>query len=145
MTAFQTNETNNLLLSESDHRQEENIDTQQDTGKTLLEQHAEKRKKNKKSKQQEEKAEGQLDQEKLKEALIKEEESKKTAEKLLQQDERKRSYHSKYDQGPITAEEIEAYNIKRYVLDSGNWSITFSTILLPYRQRSEDPMSAFKK
>ncbi len=120
----QTNETNNVLLSQEADNEPEDHDNM-----SLLEQHMEKKKKDKKSKKSKEKeekdADDSIDQEKLKVALQKEEESKKNAEKLLQMDERKRSYHSNYEEGPITNEEIEAYHLKR--------------------QRSEDPMAAFLK
>lgn len=114
--SFQTNETNNVLLSQ-EGQTADNEPEDESANQTLLEQHIEKKKKdkkNKKSKQHVEKdPEDTIDQEKLKAALQKEEESKKNAEKLLQTDERKRSYHSSYDEGPITNEEIEAYNLKR--------------------------------
>jgi len=49
----------------------------------------------------------------LKEALRKEEENSKEAEKMLKMDERKRPYNSMYESRELTAEEIEAFQMKR--------------------------------
>ncbi|KAG5344994.1 SLU7 factor, partial [Acromyrmex heyeri] len=62
-------------------------------------------------------------EDKLKEALRKEEENTKQADRMLNIDERKRPYHSMYETKELTAEEIEAYQMKR--------------------KRDEDPMAHF--
>lgn len=80
--------------------------------KSLLEQHREKMKNETRNKDKDE--DNKIDKEKLKKALKKEDENKKNAEQLLTLDDRKRSYYSQYDEGPLTAEEIEAYQIKRF-------------------------------
>ncbi|XP_072759153.1 pre-mRNA-splicing factor SLU7 [Anoplolepis gracilipes] len=79
-----------------------------------------KRKENRKNKKQN--AE-KHDEDKLKEALRKEEESTRNMDKLLQMNERKRPYNSMYETKELTAEEIEAYQMKR--------------------KRDEDPMAHF--
>lgn len=95
---------------ENNHNNEPNAETDL----PLVEQLKEKRRKNKKSrKDKQDKDEVHIDQDKLTKALEKEEQNKIEADKLLQMDERKRAYHSKYDEGPITTEEVEAYQIKR--------------------------------
>lgn len=63
------------------------------------------------------------DEDKLKEALKKEEENTKQADRMLKIDERKRPYNSMYETKELTAEEIEAYQMKR--------------------KRDEDPMAHF--
>lgn len=62
-------------------------------------------------------------QDKLLQALQKEEETQKEAEKLLEMGERKRPYNSMYEAKKPTADEIEAYQMKR--------------------KRDEDPMAKF--
>ncbi|KYQ46367.1 Pre-mRNA-splicing factor SLU7 [Trachymyrmex zeteki] len=62
-------------------------------------------------------------EDKLKEALRKEEENAKQADRTLKMDERKRPYNSMYETKELTAEEIEAYQMKR--------------------KRDEDPMAHF--
>ncbi|KAL6446086.1 hypothetical protein ACFW04_001026 [Cataglyphis niger] len=74
-----------------------------------------KRKENRKNKKQ--------DEDKLKEALRKEEENTRKADKMLKMNERKRPYNSMYETKELTAEEIEAYQMKR--------------------KRDEDPMAHF--
>lgn len=64
--------------------------------------------KNKKAKDAE-----KQDEDKLKEALRKEEESAREAARLLIMDERKRPYNSMYQVKEPTAEEMEAYQMKR--------------------------------
>lgn len=63
------------------------------------------------------------DDDKLKEALRKEKEHTEKADQLLKMDERKRPYNSMYEAKAPTAEEIEAYQMKR--------------------KREEDPMAHF--
>ncbi|XP_077266881.1 pre-mRNA-splicing factor Slu7 [Temnothorax americanus] len=63
------------------------------------------------------------DEDKLKEALRKEEENAKRADRMLRIDERKRPYNSMYETKDVSAEEIEAYQMKR--------------------KRDEDPMAHF--
>ncbi|EGI63292.1 PREDICTED: pre-mRNA-splicing factor SLU7 [Acromyrmex echinatior] len=62
-------------------------------------------------------------EDKLKEALRKEEENTKQVDRMLNIDERKRPYNSMYETKELTAEEIEAYQMKR--------------------KRDEDPMAHF--
>ncbi|KYN40849.1 Pre-mRNA-splicing factor SLU7 [Trachymyrmex septentrionalis] len=62
-------------------------------------------------------------EDKLKEALRKEEENAGQADRMLKIDERKRPYNSMYETKELTAEEIEAYQMKR--------------------KRDEDPMAHF--
>ncbi|XP_012061097.1 PREDICTED: pre-mRNA-splicing factor SLU7 [Atta cephalotes] len=52
-------------------------------------------------------------EDRLKEALRKEEENAKQADRMLKIDERKRPYNSMYETKELTAEEIEAYQMKR--------------------------------
>lgn len=79
-----------------------------------------KRKENRKNKKQS--AEKQ-EEDKLKEALRREEENMRKANELLRMGERKRPYNSMYETKELTAEEIEAYQMKR--------------------KRDEDPMAHF--
>lgn len=79
-----------------------------------------KRKENRKSKKQS--AEKQ-EEDKLKEALRREEQNTRKANELLRMGERKRPYNSMYETKELTAEEIEAYQMKR--------------------KRDEDPMAHF--
>lgn len=79
-----------------------------------------KRKENRKNKKQNEEKQ---DEDKLKEALRKEEENARKTDKLLKMSERKRPYNSMYETKELTAEEIEAYQMKR--------------------KRDEDPMAHF--
>lgn len=77
------------------------------------------KRKNKKRKQKDKKKNKNKDgkeltkEEKLKEALRKEDESRKEAERLLKLDERKRPYNSMYNVKELTEEEKEAYQMKR--------------------------------
>jgi pre-mRNA-processing factor SLU7 len=70
-----------------------------------------KRKENRKNRKRDN-AEKQ-DEDKLKRALRKEEESANQMDRLLKMDERKRPYNSMYEAKEPTAEEIEAYQMKR--------------------------------
>ncbi|XP_076759279.1 pre-mRNA-splicing factor Slu7 [Xylocopa sonorina] len=63
------------------------------------------------------------EQDKLQQALQKESERQREAERLLQMDERKRPYNSMYEVKPPTSDEIEAFQMKR--------------------KREEDPMAEF--
>lgn len=71
----------------------------------------EKRRKDKKKKKKKKKDKKEKD--KLKEALRKEVESQKEAERLLKMDEKHRPYNSMYTAKEPTKEEKEAYQIKR--------------------------------
>ena len=55
----------------------------------------------------------EIDPEKLKLALAEEDKRRKAADEILSQDERKRDYTSMYDEKSLTAEQIEAYQMKR--------------------------------
>lgn len=79
-----------------------------------------KRKENRKNKKRND---AEQDEDKLKEALRKEEKNTKQADRVLKMDERKRPYNSMYEAKELTAEEIEAYQMKR--------------------KRDEDPMAHF--
>ncbi|XP_011167880.1 pre-mRNA-splicing factor Slu7 [Solenopsis invicta] len=79
-----------------------------------------KRKENRKNKKRNN---AEQDDDKLKEALRKEEENTRQAERLLNLDERKRPYNSMYETKKLTEEEIEAFQMKR--------------------KRDEDPMAHF--
>lgn len=79
-----------------------------------------KRKENRKNKKRND---AEQDEDKLKEALRKEEKNTKQADRVLKMDERKRPYNSMYETRELTAEEIEAYQMKR--------------------KRDEDPMAHF--
>lgn len=79
-----------------------------------------KRKENRKNKKRND---AEQDEDKLKEALRKEEKNTKQADRVLKMDERKRPYNSMYETKELTAEEIEAYQMKR--------------------KRDEDPMAHF--
>lgn len=79
-----------------------------------------KRKENRKNKKRND---AEQDEDKLKEALRKEEKNTKQADRVLKMDERKRPYNSMYESKELTAEEIEAYQMKR--------------------KRDEDPMAHF--
>ncbi|XP_053975413.1 pre-mRNA-splicing factor Slu7 [Hylaeus volcanicus] len=81
-----------------------------------------KRKQKEKRKNKEKKAKLQ-DQDELQQALQKEVETQKAAERLLQMDERKRPYNSMYEVKELSLEEIEAFQMKR--------------------QREDDPMAEF--
>ncbi|XP_012533016.1 pre-mRNA-splicing factor Slu7 [Monomorium pharaonis] len=79
-----------------------------------------KRKENRKNKKRNN---ADQDEDKMKVALRKEEESARQANRILSMDERKRPYNSMYEAKELTAEEIEAYQMKR--------------------KRDEDPMAHF--
>lgn len=79
-----------------------------------------KRKENRKNKKRND---AEQDEDKLKEALRKEEKNTKQADRVLKMDERKRPYNSMYETKELSAEEIEAYQMKR--------------------KRDEDPMAHF--
>lgn len=79
-----------------------------------------KRKENRKNRKRND---AEQDEDKLKEALRKEEKNTKQADRVLKMDERKRPYNSMYETKELTAEEIEAYQMKR--------------------KRDEDPMAHF--
>lgn len=70
-----------------------------------------KRKENRKNKRKDNVEKQEED--KLKEALSREEKNTRKAERLLKLDERKRPYNSMYEVKELTAEEIEAYQMKR--------------------------------
>ncbi|XP_063977774.1 pre-mRNA-splicing factor Slu7-like [Diachasmimorpha longicaudata] len=84
-----------------------------------------KKNKNKKKKQKERlrKEKNQKDGNSLKEALNKEEKSQREAERLLKMDERKRPYNSMFTAKEPTADEVEAFQMKR--------------------PREDDPMTSF--
>lgn len=88
----------------------------------------EKNKKKKKSQQKKDDNEQEIDQEKLKIALEKEERNNKMSQGEI--DDRKRRYNSKYEDGPITNEELEAYHMKRYVNIA--WSRSFRVLTFVY-------------
>uniref|UniRef100_A0A1E1WIW6 Pre-mRNA-splicing factor SLU7 n=1 Tax=Pectinophora gossypiella TaxID=13191 RepID=A0A1E1WIW6_PECGO len=102
--------------SSSDSSSESEVDTRTKTEKTS------KKKKNKKKKKKHLKKE-KREKDKLKKALEKETREQKRADHLLSLDERKRPYNSMYEVKEPSAEEIEAYQMKRL--------------------REEDPMSQF--
>lgn len=106
---------NNSSTSESSSEDEDKdkMEKQSKAAKRKLKK--QKRKENRKNKKQ--------DEDKLKEALRKEEENTKKADKILKMNERKRPYNSMYETKELTAEEIEAYQMKR--------------------KRDEDPMAHF--
>ncbi|XP_031842614.1 pre-mRNA-splicing factor Slu7 [Nomia melanderi] len=81
-----------------------------------------KKRKQKERKQKEKKAKKEVE-DKLQQALQKEKDSQKRAERLLEVDERKRPYNSMYEVQEPSAEEIEAFQMKR--------------------QRENDPMAEF--
>ncbi|KZC05945.1 PREDICTED: pre-mRNA-splicing factor SLU7 [Dufourea novaeangliae] len=82
-----------------------------------------KKRKQKEKRRNREKKSKKDEQDKLQQALQKEEETQKKAERLLGIDERKRPYNSMYEIQEPTAEEIEAFQMKR--------------------QREDDPMAEF--
>ncbi|XP_017787443.1 PREDICTED: pre-mRNA-splicing factor Slu7 [Habropoda laboriosa] len=83
----------------------------------------EKKQKQKEKRKNKKKAAKMEEQDKLQLALQKEEERQKEAERLLQVDERKRRYNSMYEVKEPTADEIEAFQMKR--------------------KREDDPMAEF--
>ncbi|CAK9808098.1 Pre-mRNA-splicing factor SLU7 [Anthophora quadrimaculata] len=83
----------------------------------------EKKQKQKEKRKNKRKAAKMEEQDKLQLALQKEEERQKEAERLLQMDERKRRYNSMYEVKEPTADEIEAFQMKR--------------------KREDDPMAEF--
>ncbi|CAK9824482.1 Pre-mRNA-splicing factor SLU7 [Anthophora retusa] len=83
----------------------------------------EKKQKQKEKRKNKKKAAKMEEQDKLQLALQKEEERQKEAERLLQMDERKRRYNSMYEVKEPTADEIEAFQMKR--------------------KREDDPMAEF--
>lgn len=83
----------------------------------------ERRQKQKEKRKNKKKAAKMQNQDKLQQALQKEEERQRVAEILLQMDERKRPYNSMYEVKELTADEIEAFQMKR--------------------KRDEDPMAEF--
>lgn len=95
--------------SSEDDRLKNKTERQSKTAKRRLKK--QKRKENRKNKKSNN-AEKQ-DDDKLKEALRREEENAKEATRLLRMDERKRPYNSMYEMKELTAEEVEAYQIKR--------------------------------
>ncbi|EZA58552.1 Pre-mRNA-splicing factor SLU7 [Ooceraea biroi] len=116
------NVDNNSSSSESsseDERTKNKSERQSKAAKRRLKK--QKRKENRKNKKGNN-AEKQ-EEDKLKEALRREEDSAKEADILLKLDERKRPYNSMYQAKEPTAEEIEAYQMKR--------------------KRDEDPMAHF--
>lgn len=116
-----TMEDNHFSSSESSSEDEDTINKTEKQSKAAKRKlKKQKRKENRKNRKRE--AEKQ-DEDKLKEALRKEEENANQADKLLQMDERKRPYNSMYQAKEPTAEEIEAYQMKR--------------------KRDEDPMAHF--
>lgn len=96
----------------------------EDTGKSKTEKQSKAAKRKlKKQKRKESRKNKKQEEDKLKEALRKEEENTRKAEKLLKMSERKRPYNSMYETKELTADEIEAYQMKR--------------------KRDEDPMAHF--
>lgn len=91
--------------SSSSSSESENEETKKaDTKKT---------KKKEKKKKQKEKSKQKKKDDKLQEALKKEEDAQKEADELLAMNERKRPYNSMFDVKKPTEEEIEAYYLKR--------------------------------
>lgn len=108
----------NTVVNDYHSSSSESSSEDEDTGKTKTEKQSkaakrklkkQKRKESRKKKQNEEKQ----DEDKLKEALRKEEENARKMEKLLKMSERKRPYNSMYETKELTTEEIEAYQMKR--------------------------------
>ncbi|KAG7200868.1 hypothetical protein KM043_003231 [Ampulex compressa] len=83
----------------------------------------EKKRKQKERRRNKKKAGKIQDDDKLKQALEKEERNQREGQRLLEMDERKRPYNSMYSAKELTEEEIEAYQMKR--------------------KRDEDPMADF--
>ncbi|KYN08387.1 PREDICTED: pre-mRNA-splicing factor SLU7 [Cyphomyrmex costatus] len=108
--------SSNESLSEDDTRNKTEL--QSKAAKRKLKK--QKRKENRKNKKRNN---AEQTEDKLREALKKEEEHAKQADRMLQIDERKRPYNSMYETKELTAEEIEAYQMKR--------------------KRDEDPMANF--
>lgn len=98
--------------SESESPSEDECKRSKTEKKSSTKKKDKKRKQKEKRKNKKKAAKAQL-QDKLQEALEKEEQKRKEAEKLLQIDERKRPYNSMYEEKELTAEEIEAYQMKR--------------------------------
>ncbi|XP_017886509.1 pre-mRNA-splicing factor SLU7-like [Ceratina calcarata] len=100
-------------------------DEQEQVSRTIKKSKASKRreKKQKQKEKRKNKKKAKQEQDKLQQALHKEEERRKEAERLLQIDERKRPYNSMYEAKEPSAEEIEAFQMKR--------------------MREEDPMAEF--
>ncbi|KAM0730446.1 Pre-mRNA-splicing factor SLU7 [Formica fusca] len=101
--------------SSSEDEDTEKIKTEKQSKAAKRKLKKQKRKENRKNKKQ--------DEDKLKEALRKEEDNTRKADKMLKMNERKRPYNSMYETKELTAEEIEAYQMKR--------------------KRDEDPMAHF--
>ncbi|XP_046626406.1 pre-mRNA-splicing factor Slu7 [Neodiprion virginianus] len=98
---------------------------EEENWKSKTERKSKSKKKSKKRKQKEKRRnkKANKDEDKLKEALRKEVENQKEADRLLKMDERKRPYNSMFEVKEPTAEEIEAFQMKR--------------------KRDEDPMAHF--
>lgn len=113
--------------SSADEKDSSESSEDEDTWKSKTERKSKsKKKKNKKRKQKEKRRNKKLNkdaEDKLKEALKKEVENQKEADRLLKMDERKRPYNSMFEVKEPTAEEIEAFQMKR--------------------KREEDPMAHF--
>ncbi|CAL1674166.1 unnamed protein product [Lasius platythorax] len=118
-TMADDNRSSSSESSSEDEDTKNKTEKQSKTAKRKLKK--QKRKESRKNKKQN--AEKQEDEDKLKEALRKEEENARKADKLLKMNERKRPYNSMYETRELTAEEIEAYQMKR--------------------KRDEDPMAHF--
>lgn len=104
-----TVEDNHSFSSESSS-EEEDIKNKTAKQSKAVKRKLKKRKENCKNKKRNN---AEQDEDKLKEALRKEEENSKEAEKMLKMDERKRPYNSMYESRELTAEEIEAFQMKR--------------------------------
>lgn len=121
-------ETPNTVVDKEDSSSSESSSDDEDArSKAERQSKAAKRKlkkqKRKESRKNRKKHTEREEEDKLKEALRKEEENAKQTERLLRMDERKRPYNSMYQVKELTAEEIEAYQMKR--------------------KRDEDPMAHF--
>ncbi|XP_050449055.1 pre-mRNA-splicing factor SLU7 [Cataglyphis hispanica] len=107
-----------------DNRSSTSESSSEDEGKDKIEKQSKAAKRKlKKQKRKENRKNKKQDEDKLKEALRKEEENTRKADKMLKMNERKRPYNSMYETKELTAEEIEAYQMKR--------------------KRDEDPMAHF--
>ncbi|XP_070170609.1 pre-mRNA-splicing factor Slu7 [Polyergus mexicanus] len=112
------------VIDDNHSSSSESSSEDEDTGKNKTEKQSKAAKRKlKKQKRKENRKNKKQDEDKLKEALRKEEENTRKADKMLKMNERKRPYNSMYETKELTAEEIEAYQMKR--------------------KRDEDPMANF--